>query len=366
MSLGRAFASKRDWTCARLAFDRAVRARPYDATAYAERGYVRLRAGEVPQAPRDRVAGDLDYALALTKDPGLLAQIWFNVASAKEARGDADTARIALAIAEGLGSKAARTKLGNGASRCTATWTSRPQVDSPVARGWAELADARGRATGTPLCEDLLPAPNAAQSARERACRGCFYGDSAPASERDAGDQCKGPGPWRVNNGYMHFHAFWFFIEPLGADRFYYEDLHDDEAPAPHATANGVLRVGPAESETERAFVFDGSSAELTADGRWSDEVSDDGDASGACAPDLRAEVAISAEDANGARAGRPPQPMIVLVRPRKQTYFDVATGRPLLELRVWDREAEATFAAGAATIAGAGCSARVTLRRDP
>ncbi|HEY8080209.1 MAG TPA: hypothetical protein VIF62_39035, partial [Labilithrix sp.] len=95
---GRKATQGKDWTNAIGAFDEAIKADRHDARAYAERGYVHLLAGD------DLVAAsaDFDHASALTKDPALLAQIWFNRGLLDEKSGDEKSALFDFRVANEL------------------------------------------------------------------------------------------------------------------------------------------------------------------------------------------------------------------------------------------------------------------------
>jgi hypothetical protein len=83
----------------------------------------------------------------------------------------------------------------------------------PIARSFRELAKQRVLA-----CTDRSPADGTEEEARKHVCRGCSYGD------KDEGDQCKGPGPWKIDSGYMDFAAFTFFVAPLPESSFFYSN----------------------------------------------------------------------------------------------------------------------------------------------
>jgi len=85
---GRRATLAKDWAAAKAAFDAALRLRPHDARALAEKGYAELLAGET-----DAARSDLEAA-RWTDDKALAAQAWFNLGLLDDAPdgGDGGTA----------------------------------------------------------------------------------------------------------------------------------------------------------------------------------------------------------------------------------------------------------------------------------
>ncbi|GEM_PF-6726132 len=342
-------------------FDLAIRARPVDARLRAERGFAYLKSGDARRARQD-----FYDALALTRDPRLRAEAWYNVAQAAKALGDDEGARIALVLAERHGSKAATARLGTD-SRCVATWRVAPEGEVPIARGWTELAAARLLVN----CSLPLLDPAAPPSARERSCHGCGYGD------RDEGDQCTGDPPWAIASGNMHFHTHTFFVAPLPGGAFYYQNAVDAPTPPAYRIEGDwlVIENGHAEAGVSLSFAggndlvygrFRGDDEFVDSDGEWSGAMEDDGtsiaDAGATCRPDLRGEVELPS--ANAAQmAGTPMIPDHP--GPRRLTWISIAQRRAVFELAAHAADVSARLTGGRAEIRGGGCQADVPLTPD-
>jgi hypothetical protein len=302
----RRLAAAGDLACAIRAWDEALRDRPLDPVARAERGYPRMRAGEDPTT-------DLEIALGVAKEPGLRAQIWFNLGLYAE-RADAERARVAFAVAERLGSTAATGKLG-ARSRCTATWTTRPEADFPVLEG-------------------------------------------KPAAELRS--RCSEGGPCTLETGSLHVHLFREYVEPMDGGRCYHEPMIDTDTPSPHGIDGDFLWVdigGTTDRSIDGEFAGAPEGVQVDAQGAWSDRPVTDPDAAGACRPDLDAGVALGV-----VVCAQCFQPAVRAPSPRHRFYFQLSARRPVLELDVTDGDVTATFAGGVATITGAGCEARMPV----
>jgi Flp pilus assembly protein TadD len=121
---GRAATTKHDYKAAEAAFDEALKQRPDDARAFAERGYARMLDERYDDAFKD-----LDHARAHVADRALQGQIWFNLGLIAEKRGRDVEARNAFAFSlEAHPSSAASKKLA-GKSTCPASVVA---IDAPL------------------------------------------------------------------------------------------------------------------------------------------------------------------------------------------------------------------------------------------
>jgi hypothetical protein len=343
MAVGRKRAAAGDHQAALEAFTEALRARPFDARAWAELGYVAMLAG------RD-ASGPLLLARSLTRDRALLAPVWFNEGLYRAQRGDAEGARLALVMAEANGSKPAADKLG-AASRCAATWTTDAKVmeEATIVASWRDVLTASGS-----MCVPD-PAPATEAEARQAVCLGC-NGMGSPGTT----DLCTGPGPWTVPTGYMHFHIFRALIQPLTRGGFFVDTLSDGESGAEMEPAGPVLsrRVRPA--RTQEIALAEPDEPRLTNSDHWSDDGPTDNapdDAGAYCKPSLDADVPI--ERVICAQCF---QPAAALLEPVELRYYAPRTGREILRLTVWNGDVRAAVANGVATISGGGCQATVTV----
>jgi hypothetical protein len=344
MAIGRKRAASSDHQGAIEGFEEALRARPADARAWAELGYAALLAG--------RNAGPaLLRARVLTEDSALLAQVWFNEGLFRERQNDQEGARLAFAVAETHGSKAAGQKLG-GASRCTATWTTSFEkgVDLTFFRSWREVLK-----QAAPMCFEGEVKTEA--EAKRVMCFGCT--DSMTAGTTDT---CAGPPPWMAPRGYQHFHVFSTFIQPLPAGRFYVQDLADGERPEPlERDADALVSEGRMRLPgLDEVVLMEPGEPRVTNLHFWSDDAPDDDGKvgpDGTCAPALDADVAIPM--AICAQCG---QPLFPARGPKERSYYAPTTGRALLRLTVWGGDVKATIRGSTATISGNGCQATVPV----
>ena len=132
MARGRKATDAKGYADAIAAFDDALKARPNDPRAYAERGFAKLLAGTDLAA----ASADFDHAADGTRDPKLLGMIWFNrgLTDDKLARPDAALVDYYLAN-QLLPSKAAAGELA-GKTVCPL------RVESPDERSAAAFVDA--------------------------------------------------------------------------------------------------------------------------------------------------------------------------------------------------------------------------------
>lgn len=191
------------YAAAARAFDEAVRARPYDAEARAERAYVRILDGKGS-------VEELQLARALAVSPVLEGEIAFNEGLFYDKQGDKDDARRAFVEAERFGSKAATRKLGK-ASRCTVT-AHAGALDLQLVHSWKSVLQVLGSEA---VCPDA-PHPATGRAARAYACGGC-----AAWNKPWEKGTCYGAPPWIVQVGYMDCVISWGLIQPLGGGRFY-------------------------------------------------------------------------------------------------------------------------------------------------
>jgi hypothetical protein len=108
MSRGRTATRAKHYAEAVDDFSAALEAKPDDAQGLTERGYARLLHGDYPSALED-----FDQAHSLTKDPKLLAQVWFNRGLIDEKLGHDDAALADFVTSDHLSpTKAAKAKIG--------------------------------------------------------------------------------------------------------------------------------------------------------------------------------------------------------------------------------------------------------------
>jgi hypothetical protein len=305
------------------AYDQALKVKPFDARAWAEKGYARMLAGDAKAAYEA-----LETARSLTKTRALLATIWFNEGELAARAGDASTARLRYALAASFGSAAGASKIA-GQSQCRATWTTSVAA-MPIVRGWTGVLAAMPQAT---CAEHRTPQTTEAAAHRE-ACRGC-RGFSDPLD--DAG--CSGPGPWTIPNGYMMCHGFDVVVDPIGGNRFLVLDSNEPEYAT---TASGFVRHASSSA---------GFSVEPTP---W-EVMSGSKDADG-CTVDVSAEVELDMPQHCQAGEAYPP-----IAGPDEVTYWD-ASGKARLKVSYWDEEPSVAFAGARAHVTGAGCDDFVTL----
>jgi hypothetical protein len=328
------------------AFADALRVRPFDAEAWADRGYAELLAGVDPLV-------SLQVARSLTKKPALLSAIWFNEATAYARVGKPEDARIRFAIAASLGNRVAESKLA-GQSRCTCTWTTR--LDAiPLVRGWKAVLGAMPPA----VCGEARKEAAATDAeARREACRACSGGADSPL---DPGGHCEGPGPWTFSNGHMHCHDFVVTIQSLGADRFVVAPGtpavggESDFVPFERVAGGGFARTTLAPpafdaSVTQVMHAFDGERYVTTSRAG----------ADGACPIDMESEDGVELDGQMGCGWDAAVAP----VRgPEVMEYWeDGGTGR--FAVTAWNGRPTVTFAGKTAHVAGAGCDATVALER--
>jgi hypothetical protein len=160
-------------------------------------------------------------AVGLTEERSLQSAIYFNLALALGALGEAERARLYLSSAADRGNGAARKRLGE-ASRCRASWKPRPEVEpAPLAANLRELVAARQFVN----CPER-PEPKTEAEAEAVLCRGCGGG-----SWYD--ETCGLSFPLAVTDGYAHLHSFQFRTEEFPSRKYpylYFRDWLDSVA----------------------------------------------------------------------------------------------------------------------------------------
>ncbi len=123
MKRGRKATDAKTYPDAIAAFDEALKARPNEPHALAERGFAKLLAG----TDLDSASGDFDHAADATKDPKLLGMIWFNRGLVDDKLGHADAALVDYYLANQLlPSKTVAAKIaGKKSARCASPRTRR-------------------------------------------------------------------------------------------------------------------------------------------------------------------------------------------------------------------------------------------------
>jgi hypothetical protein len=165
------------------AYNEAHQLLPEDAQTMGERGYAKFLAGDLTEALIDLSAG-----AALKGDAKLLAQIWYNIGLVEEARGNAESARMAFAASVLLSpSKAAEGKL-QGKSRCVASTTNPSHPDARVVKGWLGVWDALHKP------DPATPRPKTEAAAKAAVCTE----KSSSGSADDDHNHCEEPLSFRV------------------------------------------------------------------------------------------------------------------------------------------------------------------------
>ena len=194
-----------DPTVLRTALTEYLDVRPRDPDA-------RLDLAALLSRQRDAAAAAQEATLALaleTKDP---AQAWLLVGAAADEAKDRERARAAYARASAVEPNGPGKALLAGRSACPgAMFRGTAGVGLTIVKGWLELF---------PIIEEMrmvheeLPAPTTEAEAKDRVC---VSNDLTAIVERNA---CKGPGPWHLETGHLHFHDHRVIVVPLAAGRF--------------------------------------------------------------------------------------------------------------------------------------------------
>jgi len=289
------------------AFDEAVRARPYDARARAERAHARLFGGGDAGASSgvaSAVWKELELARALATDRALLASIAYDEALAREAAGDVEAARVALVRAAGLGSAAAEKKLGAG-SRCAVT-AATSGADLPLEPTWSGvLAKVAAGSTCDP------PAAAGEAEARAYACGSC----SGAGGTFQKGT-CAGAGPWTMNVGSMHCASFTALVQDVGAPdagAFYVAAGPGAQTRLEREGKVWVLREAPRQFAWINGHFASGDPTYRKGEG-WTDEPAP---AAGRCLADESADAVLSPSTGCQASMGA------TLADEEHRTYFD-------------------------------------------
>lgn len=330
------------------AFDDAVRARPYDARARAERAHARLFAGpgDAGVTPGAAAAAlkELELARALATDRALLASIAYDEAVARETAGDVEAARIALVRAAGFGSAAAEKRLG-ASSRCAVT-AATSGADLPLEATWAGvLAKVAAGSTCDP------PAAAGEAEARAYACGSC----SGPGGAFQRG-ACAGTGPWTIRAGSMHCSSFTALVQDVGAPdagAFYVAAGPGTQTRLEREGKAWVLREAPREFVWINGHFASGDPTYRKGEG-WTDEPAP---AAGRCLADESAEVALSPSTGCQASLG------VTLADEEHRTYYD-ERGRWLAALVVKAGTPSVKVTATGLTVDGSGCRMDVPFAR--
>lgn len=353
LAKGRSLSASKRWVDAIAAYDEAVRARPYDARARAERARAKLMIATDETAID--VTMDLDLARALTRDKALLAQIAHDLGVAFEAAHDKEGARIAFVRAERAGSQPAAKKLG-AASRCT-VGVERQKPDLALQASWREVLAALGGA-----CDP--PDASTEDEARAFACGGCT-GRRSPWKR----GTCAGGGPWRVETGSLHCSRFGGMIQDLGRGRLLAESGPLDHPPITplEAVAAGsaiYVRRVPVHYFSRVSGGFVNSDVAYREHEGWTDEIGHGSGSERRCPADERKEVDLELG------AGCDAAPGVGLDDGEVRTYYDAA-GHFLAAIRLREgddarvtvrvEEKEARL-----VVDGGGCALTVPFARAP
>jgi hypothetical protein len=334
LARGQALSGRRDFAGAIVAFDDAIRARPYDARARLERGRATAVTGGDPSS-------DFELARSLTTDRGLELEALLESARAQTRAKKPEKARLTYAIAAELGSKDAMAALA-GQSRCTATWSTSGVPNAVIVKGWLGALSER-QLVG---CEEPHPEATVEAEAKSHVCRSCLAGGAWHAE-----NPCQGKGPYRIGMGYLHCSTFTTLLQPLGGGRFYLDAANGE--PLRSEGAGYVLDVG---RESQFAWThgsFQNGEDTMFNGVRWASTTIDVDPP--ACPIDSSAEVELAAS--SGCQSG----PGIALKGPHKHRWFD-KDGKGILEVAEHAGAVKVTLAGKKATIDGAGCSEVVAL----
>jgi hypothetical protein len=335
---GRRASRKGEWSEAIGAFDDAIHAKPFDALAWAERGYAGARSDSAmgESDPLD----ELEIARSLTKSRAVLAAVWFNEAELLAKRGDKPGARLRYAISARYGNPAADARLA-GESTCALSITADSTPPIPFVHGWLGVLGA----VGDPLCSDRFAHATTEAAARKEACKKC----EGPMDKLvPAG--CDGDGPWTLPHGVVHFHRAFTTIQSMGAGRFVVWSWMDDDKPPLFERDGDRFKSTTVAPGTLNDFAIQRTevSAEVMA------YRVDQG-----CPVDVSAETELEMPvhpQMGEARAK--------VVGPRVTTYWD-AQGKGLLAVSSWtDDPVNEAFEPGEAHITGAGCDVTESLVR--
>jgi hypothetical protein len=330
---GQALLARRDYPAAILAFDDAIRSRPYDARARFDRGRAVVGMGGDP-------ANDFEFARSLTSSRELELEALLESARLLTQMKKPAEARLAYAIAAELGSKVALDELG-GRSRCTATWSTRDVPAASIVKGWLG-ALAKRQLVG---CEEPEE-PNTEAEAKKQLCRSCLAGGTWHSD-----NPCQGAGPYRIGMGYLHCSTFTTLLQPLGGGRFYMDSTNGEPL---RAEGNGyVVDLG-----SEPEFAWNQGGFQTGEDGifngvRWAKNTVDVDPPK--CPIDSSAEVDLA--HSSGCQSG----PGVALKRPHTRRWFD-KDGKALLEVAEHAGAVKVTLAGKTAKLEGAGCSETVAL----
>lgn len=323
-----------------------MRARPVDPRARSERGYAELKRGSAELAKRD-----FDDARALTKDRTLLAQIYFNLASAARALGAAEDERLALAVARYFGSRPAGEKLG-AASTCPAVWDATLGKPGPIAHNFLELAKERSLGGGCDLDATKLKTE---AGARREVCKDCENGS----------DGCAGAGPWTIYTGSHPSVPSWFLIAPLPGGLFFHSPVPQQtyRVEAGHLVVNSSQRSHFPLAVAEAGAIVSGhfpavspgsfSDPIIAGTGRWSDAESDE-----TLICDLTPDAGVDLPELHGS-------PLLPDVAPSVTGVYSLKSTRERFSLAVYAGSVLLRVDEAGAHIRGEGCDQDIPLAPD-
>jgi tetratricopeptide (TPR) repeat protein len=355
---GRRLAQQERWLEAIGEFDQAVRVRPLAPEIRSERGYLHFKAGRYHAASKDLV-----MAASVPSSPSLKAQIHYNLGLTLDALNDTELGRINYAIAEAQGSRAAGPRLGS-ASRCTAHWTTKPQVTQvPIAKGYRELYRLRGDRT------DQLDRLARTEAGAERVmCAGLGQG------QEDTGQvaKCESHNRYQLIIGCSGNLAFHFGA--LFSDYFHYalvsgEDFNPDYTLVGQRLMDRLPPTPPSEItgnflDHDPSVVADYSPA-ASPKTCWSDELdrlAKDPGSQGICHVVLPGNVELTQ---NPRCTGGEPSigpPLLHTFAPKVSIWYDVRSRQALLRIESWSGEVDVAWRGSRAIITGAGCDASIEV----
>ena len=345
MRAARAAVADHRYQDASRAFDEAVRARPYDPQARAERAYARMLGD-------GGTIEELELARALTREPALLAQILDNEGTYDEDAQQPEQARVAFVRAERYGLTAAKAKL-KSASRCTVTARAGANPLS-LFETWKDVyASLQGV-----LCAEK-PDADGEDEARAYACGGC-----SGAGEAWRKGTCEDRAPTFVDTGHMDCSSFTTLIEPIGPKTIVAEGTGGSDRVGLEADGNRWRRRDPVRMWSWVEGFFTDTGQSRTGDPvyrqgeGWSDVYDFDGPIHpGDCLADERTSAPLEMSTGCQASMGA------TFDDGEVWSYYDAA-GAPLAEVTLGDGDAKRvaiTFTAAELRVDGGGaaCASR-------
>lgn len=347
MASGRRLASEKHYADAARAYDEAVRARPFDAQARAERAYVNLLRGEGS-------ADEMELAFALATSDKLQAEIAYNLGLLFDKKGDSESARRAFVRAERLGSRQATKKLGK-ASRCTVTVKSSAKTVR-VVKGWKAVLQKLAEYCAKP------PQPRSLPEIRAYACGKC---DLQHTWHKGV---CSKKGPWEFTDWTSDDGVDTTLIQPLAGGLFYlgrtYDNSHLPDPrldPSLHPIGRAWVLVTKEQEPlvAGEGYFNDGSKAEYLADDGWDDQFGKDGLPNYPCLHGAAPDVAFDTANRHD---------YVWYVEGQKRQYYD-RRGKPLATVELGPGDADRVkirLKAQSLAVTGGGCQLSVPLAAGP